>query len=101
MFKLTAENTNAVEHRLAGDTLVFECPNCEWGEVVVTAAIEGPGDACSDCGARFELFAERVGEGPDDAGEEAAGPDGVDTDEAQEADGKSTGGTDADGTSDK
>lgn len=98
MFKLTAENTNAVEHRLAGDTLVFECPNCEWGEVVVTAAIEGPGDACSDCGARFELFAERVG---DDAGEEAAGPDGVDTDEAQEADGKSTGGTDADGTSDK
>ena len=27
--RLTADNTNARGHRLVGDTLVFECPDCE------------------------------------------------------------------------
>jgi len=58
MARLTAENTNAVAHRVAGDSLVYECPNCEYGEVLVTALIEDDDARCLDCGSEFRLHVE-------------------------------------------
>jgi len=55
--RLTAENTNAWGHRIVGDTLVYECPDCEFGEVPVTDMIEEDAGTCLDCDAEFELFA--------------------------------------------
>lgn len=71
MTQLTAENTNALAHRIAGDSLVYDCPNCEFGDVLVTALIERDDAACLDCGARYRLTVERV---PDDEYEGDAGP---------------------------
>jgi DNA-directed RNA polymerase subunit RPC12/RpoP len=60
MIRLTAENTNAVAHRIAGDSLVYDCPNCEFGEVLLTELIESEDARCLDCGARFRLQVEQV-----------------------------------------
>ena len=60
--RLTGENTNAWGHRLVGDTLVYECPDCEWGEIPVTDMIEEIAGRCPDCGATFELFVQPVQE---------------------------------------
>lgn len=60
MQRLTPENTNAREHRLTGDTLVYDCPNCEWGEVVITDMIEDEAGRCPDCGAAHALHAEET-----------------------------------------
>lgn len=57
---LTAENTNALAHRIAGDTLVYECPHCEYGEVPVAALIEDDDASCLDCGTRYELRVEEA-----------------------------------------
>jgi len=57
---LTGENTNAWGHRVVGDTLVFDCPDCEFGEVPVTDMIEEDAGACLDCGARFDLQVREV-----------------------------------------
>lgn len=53
--RLTPDNTNAWGHRIVGDTLVFECPNCEFGEVAVTDVIEESPGRCPDCGTGFLL----------------------------------------------
>ncbi|WP_318570385.1 hypothetical protein [Salinigranum marinum] len=55
MVELTTENTNAVAHRIAGDSLVYDCPNCEFGEVLLTELIEREDAGCLDCEARFRL----------------------------------------------
>ncbi|WP_380674822.1 hypothetical protein [Salinigranum sp. GCM10025319] len=60
MTQLTAENTNAVAHRIAGDSLVYDCPNCEFGEVLITELIEGEDARCLDCDTRFRLWVEPV-----------------------------------------
>jgi hypothetical protein len=60
MTELTVENTNAVAHRIAGDSLVYECPNCPFGEVLVTALIEGDDARCLDCDTRYRLRVEPV-----------------------------------------
>ncbi|GGC61718.1 hypothetical protein [Haloferax sulfurifontis] len=57
---LTEENTNAFAHRIAGDSLVYECPNCEFGEVLVTELIESDDARCLDCGTRYQLRIETV-----------------------------------------
>ncbi|RDZ65393.1 hypothetical protein C5B90_03235 [Haloferax sp. Atlit-12N] len=57
---LTEENTNAFAHRIAGDSLVYECPNCEFGEVLVTELIESDNARCLDCGTRYQLNIETV-----------------------------------------
>ncbi|EMA00447.1 hypothetical protein [Haloferax denitrificans] len=57
---LTEENTNAFAHRIAGDSLVYECPNCEFGEVLVTELIESADARCLDCGTRYQLRIETV-----------------------------------------
>ncbi|AKU06991.1 MULTISPECIES: hypothetical protein [Haloferax] len=57
---LTEENTNAFAHRIAGDSLVYECPNCEFGEVLVTELIESDDARCLDCGTRYRLHVESV-----------------------------------------
>ncbi|KAB1192063.1 MULTISPECIES: hypothetical protein [Haloferax] len=57
---LTEENTNAFAHRIAGDSLVYECPNCEFGEVLVTELIEADDARCLDCGQRYRLHVEVV-----------------------------------------
>lgn len=57
MARLTVENTNAWEHRIAGDTLVYDCDRCEFGEVVITDMIEEERGACPDCGTGYELHA--------------------------------------------
>ena len=57
---LTAKNTNALAHRVSGDSLVYECPNCEFGEVVVTELIESDDARCLDCGTRYRLCVEVV-----------------------------------------
>lgn len=62
MHQLTSKNTNAVAHRIARDTLVYECPNCEFGEVPVSALVESERAACLDCGARYELLIRPVEE---------------------------------------
>lgn len=58
--RLTGENTNAWGHRVVGDTLVFECSGCEFGEVPVTEMIEDPPGRCPDCGSGYELRVEPV-----------------------------------------
>ncbi|MFC6988210.1 hypothetical protein ACFQJD_04830 [Haloplanus sp. GCM10025708] len=58
MPRLTPENTNAVAHRIAGDSLMYECPNCDYGEVPITALIEADDARCLDCGTRYELRVE-------------------------------------------
>jgi DNA-directed RNA polymerase subunit RPC12/RpoP len=60
MVELTAENTNAVAHRIAGDSLVYDCPNCEFGEVPITELIEREDARCLDCGTRFRLQVEPI-----------------------------------------
>lgn len=60
--RLTGENTNAWGHRLVGDTLIYECPNCEWGEIPVTDMIEEAAGSCPDCEAAFELFVQQFQE---------------------------------------
>ena len=60
--RLTADNTNAWGHRVVGDTLVVECPNCELGEIPVTDAIEEPAGRCPDCESGFELHLREVGD---------------------------------------
>ncbi|MDS0293414.1 hypothetical protein [Halogeometricum luteum] len=60
MSRLTAGNTNAFAHRIAGDSLVYDCPDCEFGEVLVTDLIESEDARCLDCGARYRLHVERV-----------------------------------------
>ncbi|SFR47125.1 hypothetical protein [Halogeometricum limi] len=60
MSQLTTENTNAFAHRIAGDSLVYDCPECEFGEVLVTDLIESSDARCLDCGARYRLHVERV-----------------------------------------
>lgn len=57
---LSGENTNAFEHRIAGDSLVFRCPHCEYGEVFVTALIEDDDAGCLDCGRRYRLLVEEL-----------------------------------------
>ncbi|MFB6124079.1 MAG: hypothetical protein ABEJ78_11560 [Haloferacaceae archaeon] len=60
MVRLTAENTNAVAHRIAGDSLMYERPNCDYGEVSIAALIGSDDACCLDCGARYELHVETV-----------------------------------------
>lgn len=60
MSQLTAENTNAFAHRIAGDSLVYDCPDCEFGEVLVTELIESEDARCLDCDSRYRLRVERV-----------------------------------------
>jgi transcription elongation factor Elf1 len=62
---LTADNSNVIAHRFAGDSLMYTCPDCAFGEVPVTALIEDGSARCLDCGSRFELHVEAVA---DDAG---------------------------------
>lgn len=62
MSQLTAENTNAFAHRIAGDSLVYDCPECEYGEVPVTELIESDDARCLDCDARYRLTVERLAE---------------------------------------
>ena len=57
---LTEENTNAFAHRIAGDSLVYECPHCEFGEVLLTELIEADDAQCLDCGTRYRLSIEVV-----------------------------------------
>jgi hypothetical protein len=63
MPRLDRENTNVLAHRVAGDSLLYECPACEYGTVPVVGLIEGDDAACIDCGRRYQLFVERVVEG--------------------------------------
>jgi hypothetical protein len=77
MAELTAENTNVLAHRIAGDTLVYDCPACEFGEVVLTELIESDTGHCLDCGSAYRLDVEtvgtensRTGASTDDAGPE-------------------------------
>lgn len=58
--RLTAENTNALAHRVTGDTLVYDCPNCEFGEVLITDLIEAADGKCLDCDARYRLYVEEL-----------------------------------------
>lgn len=60
MPELTSENTNALAHRVAGDSLVYECPNCDYGEILVTELIEADDARCLDCGRRYRLYVESV-----------------------------------------
>lgn len=55
MTTLSSENTNVLAHRIAGDSLMYECPNCEFGEISVAALIEQSDAGCLDCGARYQL----------------------------------------------
>ncbi|MFB6079926.1 MAG: hypothetical protein ABEJ81_02820 [Haloferacaceae archaeon] len=57
---LTDENTNALAHRIAGDTLIYECPRCEYGEVPVAALVEDDDARCLDCGTRYRLRIEEA-----------------------------------------
>lgn len=58
MPELSPENTNALAHRVAGDSLVFECPDCEYGEVPVVGLIEGDDAGCLECDTRYRLVVE-------------------------------------------
>ena len=86
MPQLTTDNTNALAHRVAGDSLVYDCPACEYGEVLVTALIEDEDARCLDCGTRYRLVVERVDPDPTEdeavASGSAADPE---TDEDAEA----------------
>jgi transcription elongation factor Elf1 len=57
---LTSENTNVLAHRVAGDTLTYECPNCDHGEVPVVDLIESADASCIDCGTTFYLYVEEA-----------------------------------------
>jgi transcription elongation factor Elf1 len=52
--QLTEDNTNALAHRVADDTLVYHCPNCEHGEVPVVGLVQDGEAACLDCERRYE-----------------------------------------------
>jgi DNA-directed RNA polymerase subunit RPC12/RpoP len=86
MPQLTTDNTNALAHRVAGDSLVYDCPACEYGEVLVTALIEDEDARCLDCGTRYRLVVERVDQDPteDEAVASGAAAD-PETDEDAEA----------------
>lgn len=60
MPELSPDNTNALAHRVAGDSLMYECPNCEFGEIPVTALIESTDAACIDCGERYHIYVEAI-----------------------------------------
>lgn len=60
MPRLTPENTNSLAHRVAGDTLVYDCPNCDHGEVPVVALLEDDDARCLDCRTRYELTVEEA-----------------------------------------
>jgi hypothetical protein len=60
MVQLTSENTNAVAHRFAGDSLMYDCPDCEYGEVPLVGLVRHDSAACLDCGQRFSFHVERV-----------------------------------------
>lgn len=74
MAALTPENTNTLAHTVAGDSLMYDCPNCEYGEVPVTALIESADAACLDCGSRYRLSIDPVegDEADDGRGSEGA-----------------------------
>jgi uncharacterized Zn finger protein len=59
---LSPDNTNALAHRIAGDSLVYDCPACEFGEVLITELIESNDAHCLECGARYRLSVERAGD---------------------------------------
>lgn len=61
MVQLSPDNTNVVAHRIAHDSLVYECPNCEFGEVLLTALLESDDARCLDCDTRYQLRIEQVG----------------------------------------
>lgn len=65
MPELSTENTNAFAHRIAGDTLVYDCPQCDYGEVPITGLIESDTSRCLDCSTEYRLFVERAGEDDD------------------------------------
>ena len=60
MPQLSPDNTNALAHRVAGDSLVYECPNCEYGEVLVTDLIESADARCLECDAQYRLHVDEV-----------------------------------------
>ena len=60
MPQLSPDNTNTLAHRVAGDSLVYECQNCEYGEVLVTDLIESADARCLECGARYRLHVDEV-----------------------------------------
>jgi transcription elongation factor Elf1 len=62
MARLTAENTNELAHRVAGDSLVYECPGCEYGEVPVAGLLADGTARCIDCGQRYRVEVEPVSE---------------------------------------
>jgi hypothetical protein len=88
MPQLTAENTNALAHRVAGDSLVYDCPACEYGEVLVTALIEDEDARCLDCGTRYRLTVEPI-EADGTAEADEAVDDGADVDADADADAES------------
>jgi predicted nucleic acid-binding Zn ribbon protein len=63
MPQLTAENTDALAHRVAGDSPAYDCPACEHGEVLVTALIEDEDARCPDCGTRYRPVVEAADTG--------------------------------------
>ena len=60
MPQLSPDNTNALAHRVAGDSLVYECSNCEFGEVLVTDLIESADAKCLECDTRYRLHVDEV-----------------------------------------
>ena len=60
MGQLTSDNTNAVAHRFAGDSLMYECPDCEYGEVPLAALVRDDSATCLDCGRQFRFHVERA-----------------------------------------
>ena len=60
MPQLSPDNTNALAHRVAGDSLVYECHNCEYGEVLVTDLIESADARCLECDAHYRLHVDEV-----------------------------------------
>ena len=60
MPQLSTENTNVLAHRVAGDTLMYDCPNCEHGEVPITDLIESPDAKCIGCERRYYLHVEEA-----------------------------------------
>ena len=97
MPQLTAENTNALAHRVAGDSLVYDCPACEYGEVLVTALIEDEDARCLDCGTRYRLVVETTDTGTTDDGTvgSRAAPPGSEADPGRGTDAEARPGTGA------
>lgn len=60
MPRLSPKNTNSLAHRVAGDSLMFDCPNCPHGEVPVLALIEDETARCLDCRTSYELHVEEA-----------------------------------------